>query len=219
MALCQIRMKIMSNVGRKLLQALQEDKSTWDLYKDKPFLTRVSKVMYTSELLDPMFKVYYSIRAFINNVKRLIEYAPIVWRHRNWDHGYVLEFNKKLYEDLYKGCFLEGNHVVESKDVKAIKAVIALFDKLHKDEYEDKVYKIIEKKYGKSKFYFPKKKDSNGREYTSFGNKRDEAMSPKQLEKMNKERNDLWKQAAKEKQQDYVLLGKLLGKYGDRFWD
>src|SRR4030067_3770003 len=102
----------MSKLGRMLIKSLREaaseGKGTWQLYKDKPFFERVMSVLYTCDLLDPLFKAYYSIDTFIHNVLKLIEFAPLVWRHRNWDYGFVLKFNIKLHELLYKDIFKAG---------------------------------------------------------------------------------------------------------------
>lgn len=67
------------------------------------------KHVYLNDKLDPIFDLYYKVLSFYKNCKRLIEYAPLVWHHRNWDYGFILRFNKKLHEDLYKGMFIEGS--------------------------------------------------------------------------------------------------------------
>ena len=209
----------MGRPGRNLIRALREANSTMDLYKNESLWKRISMTIYTCDFFDPIFDTYYSILSFFANCKRLIEYAPLVWKHRTWDHGFVLRFNVKLYEDLYKGCYEKGHHVYTKAEARKLRTVIGLLKRLEADDYSEGHSKYLEKKYGESDFYFPQVTDEKGRTYTTMKNRREDNMTPKQFEAYNKERKALWKLEDYLRKQDFKLLGKYIEKYSNKWWD
>jgi len=212
----------MSRAGRGILKALgeatNEGKNTWFLFPEKPLGERIMMVLYTCDLLDPVFDVYYSICSFVNNCQRLIEYAPLVWRHRNWDYGFVLRFNLKLHEDLYKGCYKEGHHIYTKSEERKLKTVIALYKRLHDDQYDENQQEYLDKKYGKFDFYFPEV-TQNGRTYTTLRSTREDVLTPEQQAAYNKDRKALYKHEEYQRKQDFELLGKYIAKYSRKWWD
>lgn len=214
----------MGRLGRSLIKSLRsinsDAKNTWDLFKDKPLKERIYMVLYTCDALDPVFDVYYSIRSFISNIRRLIEYAPIVWQHRNWDYGFILRFNAKLHEDLYKGCYVEGHHVYTKSEARRLKAVIALYKRLEDDSYGDWHHDYLEKKYGESDIYFPQVTDgTTGRTYTTMRNRREDILTPEQQKQYDKDRKRLWALEEYQRKADLELLGKYIAKYSKKWWD
>lgn len=213
----------MSRLGRELIKSLRgavlEGGSTWQLYKDKPFLERLSMVIYTCDILDPLFKAYYSIDTFFANVRRLIEFAPLVWQHRNWDYGFVLRFNLKLHELLYKGVFTDGHHVYTKNDTRKLKTVINLYKRLNEDQYDEWQTDYLEKKYGRSEYYFPTVTGADGRTYTTLKNRREDSMTEKQKEDYIKDRKEHYKMEEYQRKQDFALLGKYIAKYSAKWWD
>lgn len=216
----------MGRLGKKLIKSLREatreGKSTWEMYKDKPFFERLSKVLYTCDLLDPVFDVYYSIMTFIHNCQRVIEFIPLIWQHRNWDHGFVLKFNIKLYEDLYKGCFVEGHHVVNPKEARRLRVVIGLLKRIAEEEYVPWQYDYLENKYGPDKCYFkriPGTENKPGGPYSRFGSRREDRLTDKQKIQYNKDRKRLWALEEYQMKQDLEMLGKYIAKYSRRWWD
>lgn len=216
----------MGKLGRSLIKSLQqatrEGKSTWELYKDKPFWFRVQRVLYTCDLLDPVFDVWYYILKIKHNCERLIEYAPLVWEHRNWDYGFVQQFEIKLYEDLYKGCFVEGNHVVNPKEAQRLRTVIALLKRLHADDYDSWHYGWLEKKYGKDRMYFrkiPGTENRPGGPYSTMGSTREDRLSEAQKQAYLKDRKAMWALEEYQRKQDLELLGKYIAKYSRKWWD
>jgi len=216
----------MSRLGRELLKGLRsavaEDVGTWQLYKDEPFFKRLSKVLYTSDLLDPFFKVYYSIDTFIANIARVLKYAPLIWRHRNWDHGFVLKMNIQLYEDLYKGCYVDGNHIFKKSEARKLRTVINLLKRLSEDNYDEWQYDYLNKKYGESEFYFTKiagTEDKPGGPYSTMQSTRDDRMTPAQREAYIKERKAMFQLEEYQRKQDLKLLGQYIAKYSQKWWD
>lgn len=211
----------MSELGRMLIKSLKkEDVSTWTLYKDKPLFERLRKVIYLSDILNPVLKSYYAAHSFITNCKRVIKYFPIVWKHRNWDYGFVLRFNIQLHEDLYKGCFVEGHHVYTKNDARKLKTVIELLKRLEAEDYSSGHDEYLDKKYGKSDIYFSKVIDEKTeRKYTTIKDRREDNMTPEQLEVYNKERMAIYKHEEYQRNEDFKLLGEYIRKYSKKWWD
>ncbi len=215
----------MSKCGRSLIKGLKnsiyESIGTWDLYKDKSLVDRIYMTLYTCDMFDWAFNSYYAICTFFNNCARLIEYAPLVWQHRNWDHGFVLLFNKKLYEDLYKGCYVKGNHIFTRKEARKLKAVISLFDRIQKEEYDAWQHSYMDRKYGKSEIKFvkiPNTEDKPGGPHSTMICTREEAMNKEQRKDYIKDRKRMWKHEDYQKKQDLDLLGKYIAKYSRKWW-
>lgn len=206
----------MSKVTRMLIRSLAESRSTWSLYKGKPLLERLSMVIYTMPLLDKPFDVYYSIRGFFQNVARVIDYLPVVWRHRNWDYNRIYTFQKKLYQDLYKGCYEQGSHVFRKSEAKKLKTVIGLLGRLEADEYCEWQYDYFNKKYGDNEFIFTPIEGSTSSQL-SFS--RDERMTKAQKALYLKERKAVWALEELQRKQDMALLHKLVEKNHRKWWD
>jgi hypothetical protein len=216
----------MSRLGRSFLKSLRgaasEGRGTWQLYKDKPLLERISMVIYTCDLLDPLFKTYYAVDTFFANVKRLIEFAPLVWRHRNWDYGFVLKFNIKLHELLYKGIFKDGHHVYTKNDTRKLQTVINLYKRLYEDQYDNWHYDYLDKKYGKSEIYFTKiagTEDKPGGPYSTMSSTREDRMTQAQKDAYIADRKAIFQFEEYQRKQDLDLLGKYISRYSRKWWD
>lgn len=212
----------MGKLGRSLIKALKEANDTMDLYKNKPLSYRIKMTLYTSDLLDPLFQVYYSIRGFISNIRRVIEFIPYAWRHRDWDYGFVLRFNHMLHKRLYKGVYTKGHHVYTKSEARRLQTVIALYDRLEKDEYEDYIYDEAERLFGPNDIYFSKiegTEDRPGGPYSRMRSTREDRMSPEEQAKYRKYKKAQYAHAENQRKQDMELLGKYITKYSRRWWD
>lgn len=212
----------MGKLGRSLIKGLKEAAGTMDLYKDKPLSYRIKMALYTSDLLDPLFQVYYSISAFISNIRRVIEFAPLAWNHRDWDYGFVLRFNVELHKRLYRGIFDKGHHVYTPKDTRRLKTVIALYERLEKDEYEDYIYDEAERLFGPNDIYFSKiegTENKPGGPYSRMRSTREDRMSVEEQANYWKYKKAQYAHAEAMRKQDYELLGKMITRYSRKWWD
>lgn len=212
----------MSRLGRALIQSLKEANGTMGLYKNKPLWYRLKMAAYTSDLLNPLFHVYYNVVGFFQNIKRVIEFIPYAWNHRDWDYGFVLRFNIMLHKRLYDGVFTNGCHVYTPKDTRRLKTVIALYNRLQEDNYDDYVYTEAERLFGPNDIYFKRVEGTENRPggpYSTMGSTREDRMTPEQKEKYWKYKKAQYAHADKMRQNDYELLGKMIAKYSRKWWD
>lgn len=216
----------MSKLGRSLIKSLREaigeDISTWSIYKDEPFFKRLWKVVYISDFFSPILNVYNAVDTFVHNILRVVKYTPLIWRHRNWDYGFILKLNIELHEDLYKGCFIDGCHVVRPKDMRRLRTIINLYKRLEKDEYGDWQYEYLNKKYGKIDYYCTKVADTEnkpGGPYSTLRDTRTDRLTKEQYAAYRKEQTILYKLEERQRNQDFEVLGKYIARYSKRFWD
>jgi hypothetical protein len=86
------------------------------------------------------------IRYFINSIKNLIKWFPIIWRDRDWDSVYIEEmllfklnnmYKRFSYPNsIYSNC--ESEHAKNA--LKALKLCIQILERRRKDWYTDYWY-------------------------------------------------------------------------------
>jgi len=213
----------MGKLGRSLLKGLKEAADTYAVYEKKPLLERIRLTIYTADLLDPVFNVYYAIRRFFRRVKKLIEFMPVVWRHEDWDHSFVMEFNAYLFKRLYKGVYTEGHHLYRPSEARKLQTVIELCKRLSNDhDYTDAHYDAFRKKYGKDQDEFADHLEEvvmDGVKRTLYSDPVKKRLTPEQYEAYKKEMTQLHKLEDYLYQQDMDLLFKILKKNMKKWWD
>jgi hypothetical protein len=185
-------------------------------------MQKIIEKIYLSDWFEYIHTPYVEVIIFFRNLKRLIDYAPIVWKHRNWDHGFVLRFQKKLYEDLYKGCFIEGHHRPNKTTMKRLKTIICLLGRLSEDNYGSMNATYLTRRFGEDEIYFnPIKGTENkpGGPYSRLISTREQRLSVKEKALLKKVRQELYELEESQRKADFRLLGEYLAKYNNQFWD
>jgi hypothetical protein len=204
----------------RLHRALKKGLKSYKLPNYK--LSAVLEYLYLSDRLDWVFNSYYSVRAFVKNVIKVIRFIPTVWKFQTWDYAYVLRFNYKLHKELYRGLYEEGHHLPCPKQKRALKTIIELYRRLAEEDYHEPQRKYLDKLYGPENIYFKTvagSKDKPFGPYSTMESSREDNMTPEELNRYRKLFNQLYKHSKYLKKQDYELLGKLIAKHGDIFWD
>lgn len=108
---------------------------------------------------------YYNIKFGIRN---LFIWFSIVWADRPYDYSFILKLlyfklclvqkHSKKIEDLHKK--LLGHKYVSSNTYLEIDKVVELLDRIIKDEYSNKEFEPLDKRWGASEFIINKEKSS-----------------------------------------------------------
>jgi hypothetical protein len=109
-----------------------------------------------------MSSISWYVRNFIQNVKRLIRYIPVIWESRDFDYRYAIDLFQLKLEDIAN--FLESDRAmsVGSKQrADRIRMILRLMKKVYDDEYGVEYQRIIESKYGKESTGFHFVDDQN----------------------------------------------------------
>jgi hypothetical protein len=139
---------------------------------------------------------------------------PYAWRHRDWDYGFVLEFNRMLHERLYKGVYIEGHHAYTPKEARRLKTVIALYKRLRDDKYKGFIYDEAERLFGLDDIYFSKIEGTENKPSGPYSR-----MSLEERAKYWKYKKAQYAHAEQMRKNDYELLGKMITKYSRHWWD
>lgn len=153
------------------------------------------------KLLDTLFYSWYSpTERFYKNILRIIQYTPLLWSDRDWDHAFFLKMmsfklkRMSLYHEKY-------GHAVRSYEIsKKIKICAILAERLSNDKYCEKEYDNYFKEY------------PIGGDFLTFLHR----------QMVDKERKDVKRIHVKEqylRQYDKDLLFNMLNKYLEHFCD
>lgn len=172
-----------------------------------------------------MFKLYYPVERFYRVTKertsRSYAYARFGWRNYDFDMACAWDLFEFKLKRLYR-CLQNGHAIQESEDMKALLELIKIVRRLSRGRYEDKYYKLHDKRWGKIESETIPNYDENGKittyTWNSWRTKTKDA-SDKVKKQERKETKAIWKNAEKDRVRDVKRMGELIVKHGLRFWD
>ena len=74
-------------------------------------------------------------RYFTEGVKNLINWFPIVWKDRDWDHQYIWEVMKFKLSKQAKYIKTQGRHLSAERDAQIMMTCVRLMDKIQHEYY------------------------------------------------------------------------------------
>lgn len=93
----------------------------------------------------------YWFKRKYRQIKRVIDFFPLIWNGYDFDYSYALELFKKQLERQAK--FMESDRAMAlsaKTNAQKIRTAIRLMDKVYDDEYGMEYMDNIEKLYGKT---------------------------------------------------------------------
>ena len=91
----------------------------------------------------------WRIRDFLTSCNNIIKWAPIIWKDRDWDDGFILEILQKKIEFQRKEIIYANRHTQVDRDNRDMTIVLNLIERV-KEEYYNTEYLD----YEESKFRF-----------------------------------------------------------------
>lgn len=95
----------------------------------------------------------YRIRRKYQQIKRVIDFLPIIWNGFDFDYMYSIELFKKQLErqaELFESDKLNSDR--SKQNASRIRTAISLMDKVYNGDYELEWMDTIRKKYGNDVF-------------------------------------------------------------------
>lgn len=91
----------------------------------------------------------YWFRRKYQQIKRVIDFLPLIWKGFDFDYIYGIELFKKQLERI--ACNLETKPIGNDAKIRAqkIRTAIRLMDKVYEEEYSHEYVKKLEQLYGK----------------------------------------------------------------------
>lgn len=91
----------------------------------------------------------YYPKYFIEGVKNLIRWFPIIWKDRNWDHHYIWEIMKFKLSNQSKYIGTKDRHISAKRDAEIMMTCVRLIDKIQSEYYSSEYMD-----YHKSEFHW-----------------------------------------------------------------
>ena len=152
---------------------------------------------------------------FFRRIKKLIDYAPIIWRDEDWDHAFLLDLlhfkMRRMYIQLkYKDTFVKWG-----REVTALHICTAILARLRDGTcYDLMCYAKHNQKWGVMKHKFHKIDDKYSRMELYFPN----AKTVKEQEQADSEYLECMKREAAMKANDLKEFCRLLEKNLNFWW-
>lgn len=135
-----------------------------------------------------ILNIRISISSFIQGLKNIYEWFPLVWKDRDYDHAYInyaiLFKLKKMKKRMEKGGILADHEY--KRILSKLNIAIRLLEKINEDSYDIEHYKYISFEW---KFNKIEGKDSYSME-TEYSNDRLDEFFAKYKRKFNFLKND-----------------------------
>lgn len=142
-------------------------------------------------------------------IRNVVHYLPVIWKDRDWDHGYLEDILYAKYTKWYKRFSqpdLYSAYVGMEKDVQAMRILLTILERRRTNWYTNQWYN----KYAyKEKFVFSPIEDSDYSELTTEGLTSEES---------NKS-SDLLVLMDNIEERDWKIFCRILEKYHARMWD
>ena len=165
----------------------------------------------------------YWFKRKYQQLKRVIDFLPIIWKGFDFDYIYSIELFKKQLER--QASFLESDRALTleaQNNAKKIRTAIRIMDIVYDEKYVEDVFTHLEETYGESKMDFV---DTG--EDSKFGGERlytlkitnQKAINEIHQDKINQERGELIKLARDKQKRAHKILWKYIEHNIQNWWD
>lgn len=151
-----------------------------------------------------------NFRGYVESMKNLITWFPLVWKDRNFDHYFLFETIKFKLKIMAKNFKEEDTFIDTRRHSEQMELCVRLIDKIQKETYLMEHIELMEAKYGKM-------------QYTIGGNKiarmeweRQSSYEDKDL--ILEEYHDMMKKGIRKHEKAVRLLFKILERNAERWW-
>lgn len=96
----------------------------------------------------------YWFRRKWRQIKRVVDFLPIIWKGYDWDYHYAIELFQHQLKRTAKEIRIRGNAVDRENTASRIETAVELMERIYDEEYAFEYSTKIEEKYGQSSFEF-----------------------------------------------------------------
>ena len=169
--------------------------------------------------------VYYrttdTYAKYKERISRSLAYAKFGWLNYDFDFGFTYNLMEFKLKRLLK-CLENGHAVQEEEDLNALKEMIKVVRRLHRERYDEKYLRLHDKKWGKTETLSIPKVGEDGKirhyEYKSWKNSTKNASEEVKAQE-RREFRECWEKAEVDRCNDVDRLAELIKKHGPRLWD
>lgn len=162
---------------------------------------------------------YYPVESFLRRyyerIKRSLTYAKFGWLHYDFDGAFIYDLMAFKMRRLLD-CLIHGHAIQEKENMDALREAIKICDRLHEGRYDEKYYKVHEKKWGKLKTWFTPIEGSTSSKWNS-SRKNIKTKADEKAER--KDHIKIWDLEEQDRVADIDRLAEILKKYERSWWD
>ena len=97
----------------------------------------------------------YWLKRKIRQIKKTIDFLPLIWNSYDFDYSYALDLFKKQLEYIAKDLESDRAMTVSAKiNAQKIRTALRLMDKVYNEEYSSEYMSTIDKLYGTTHYDF-----------------------------------------------------------------
>jgi hypothetical protein len=104
----------------------------------------------------------YWFKRKYRQIKRVIDFLPLIWNGFDWDYSYAIQLFRKQLERMADELESDRANTLSAKhNASRIRTAIRLMDKVYDDEYGMEYIDTIEKLYGTTHYEFVELEDKS----------------------------------------------------------
>ena len=158
----------------------------------------------------------YWVKRKIQQIKRVIDFFPLIWNGFDFDYRYAIDLFKKQLERIAKD--METNGRLECSDVNAqkIRTALRLMDKVYEEEYLHQYVDKTKELYGENAldWWFEDTNDGYGSSYLRY-----EYEKWDNSDEITEMKNKLFKESIDKQKRAHKLLWDYIEHNIQRWWD
>lgn len=157
------------------------------------------------------------VKQLFENIKRVIDFLPIVWRHRDYDYRYSIEIFK--YSLQRQADFFENGNTFSAypkQTASRIRTAVNLMQKVYDEEYATEYFDLIESLYGKTSYEFA---SIEGTEYFSLKVTNERAFDEEHQKQIDNVRTMMLLHCRDRQERAHKLLWRYLEHNIRNWWD
>ncbi len=167
-------------------------------------------------------KIGYLFRRKYSQIKRVLDFLPLIWKGYDWDYHYAVELFQHQLKRMAN--FLESDKAktLESKVAAArIRTAIELMSKVYDEEYGTEYIDDIEFLYGKTKYEFVEleEKDEKGDSYYEMVHSNELAVDEKHQKEIDEVRHQMFLRSRDKQKRAHKLLWDFIEHNIQKWWD
>lgn len=167
-------------------------------------------------------KIKYWFKRKWSQIKRVIDFLPLIWKGYDWDYHYAVEVFQHQLKRMAVHIGSDKAWGMEHKQTASrIRTAVKLMDKVYDEEYGMEYFGIIEKKYGKCNFEFIEtgEFDEKGDPYYIMEIVYKNNYTKEEIELINEERRALQLESRDKQKRAHKLLWDFVEHNIQSWWD
>ena len=167
-------------------------------------------------------KIKYWFRRKWSQIKRVIDFLPLIWKGYDWDYHYAVEVFQHQLKRMADHIGSDKAWALENKQIASrIRTAVKLMDKVYNEEYGMEYYDVIEEKYGKSNFEFIETGDfdDKGDPYYKMEIRYENDYTEEELQLIDEEKRQMVLECRDKQKRAHKLLWDFVEHNIQKWWD